>query len=87
VLQWPTPGRIDQFEQLIRADHIGAIVLDAGHAPAWAGLLGIFGLTGHKVGGVIVYPTDGCQTCHGTTRAEIATAFPAAFPTPALPSS
>jgi hypothetical protein len=82
VLQWPTPGRIDQFEQLIRTDHIGAIVVDAGHAPAWAGLLGIFGLTGHKTGGVVVYPTDDCQTCHGTTRAEIANAFPAAFSEP-----
>jgi hypothetical protein len=72
-----TPGRVHQVEDLIRSDHIGAILVDARHAPGWAGIFGIFGLTGHRAGGVIVYPTHGCQTCHEVTGAEIeAATFP-----------
>ena len=76
-LKRATPGRVDRAEGLIRTDHIGAVVVDAHHAPRWAGVFGIFGLTGHRSGGVVVYLTHGCQACHGVTRAEIkAATFP-----------
>jgi len=70
-LSSPTPGKVSQFEALIRADHIGAILVDARNAPRFARLFGIFGLTGHRAGGVVVYPTDGCRTCRAVTQAEI----------------
>ncbi len=66
-----TPGRVDQFEALISADHIGAILVDARNAPRWARIFRIIGLTGHQAGGVVVYPTDGCRTCRAVTSAEI----------------
>lgn len=76
-LKSPTPGRIDRFEALIRTDHIGAILVDTREALPWVGIFRIFGLTGHQAGGVVVYPTDGCRTCHGVTKAEIhAARFP-----------
>jgi hypothetical protein len=59
-----TPARIAQFERYVKADHVGAILLDAGHEPVWAGIFGRVGLVGHPVGGVIVYRTNGCQACH-----------------------
>jgi hypothetical protein len=72
-----TPRRVDQFEALVRADHIGAILIDARNAPGFAPIFGILGLTGHQTGGVIVYTTDGCRTCREVTSAEIqAATFP-----------
>jgi hypothetical protein len=59
-----TPARVAQFERYVKADHVGAILLDAGQKPAWAGIFRKVGLVGHAIGGVIVYPTDGCQSCH-----------------------
>ena len=73
-LQWANPGRINQFEYLVRADHIGAILVDAGHPPDWAGVFGIFGLTGHRDGGVIVYPTSDCRSCRAVSWKEIVAA-------------
>jgi len=67
-----TPGYVAQFEQYVRADHIGAILLDAEHDPRWAGIFHQMGLTGHLVGGVIVYPTNGCAACRPLTQAQIA---------------
>ena len=76
-LDAPTPARIKVFEGLIRADHIGAILVDSRHSRPWTGIFGIFGLTGHRDRGVVVYPTDGCRTCHAVTRAEVqAATFP-----------
>jgi hypothetical protein len=76
-LESPGPRRIDGFETLIRTDHIGAILVDTRHPPPWTRILGIFGLTGHQGGGVVVYPTDGCRTCHQVTWPEIhAAMFP-----------
>jgi len=73
----PSPIRILRFEDLIRTDHIGAIMVDAARAPSWTGVFGIFGLTAHRQGGVILYATHGCQSCHAVTRAEIhAATFP-----------
>jgi hypothetical protein len=70
-MRWPTPGRVDDFEDHIRADHIGSILVDASHAPHWTRLFAAIGLTGHRTGGVVVYPADDCQTCHAVTSAEI----------------
>jgi hypothetical protein len=70
-----TPGTVDQFEALIRADHIGAILIDTRNAPRFARIFGILGLTGHRAGGVVVYPTDGCRTCREVTRTEIRAAM------------
>jgi len=65
------PTRVDQFEKLVRDDRIGAILVDAARSPTWARIFGILGLTGHQEGGVIVYPTHDCRTCHGVTTAQI----------------
>jgi hypothetical protein len=66
-----SPARVDQFEALVRADHIGAILVDAANAPRFAPVFSVLGLTGHRTGGVVVYPTHDCRTCHGVTRAQI----------------
>ncbi|HUA42079.1 MAG TPA: hypothetical protein VMA32_10955 [Streptosporangiaceae bacterium] len=72
-----TPLEIEQFEAFVRADHIGAILVDARQTPAWARVFGAFGLTGHLDGGVFVYPTNDCRTCHVVTRPQIRAArFP-----------
>jgi hypothetical protein len=72
-----TPLEIEQFEAFIRADHISAILVDAVQTPVWARVVGAFGLTGHLDGGVFVYPTNDCRTCHRVTRPQIRAArFP-----------
>jgi hypothetical protein len=59
----PTPAHIAIFERFVRADHIGAILLDRGNVPRWVDIFSDLGLVGHATGGVVVYPTDGCRTC------------------------
>jgi hypothetical protein len=76
-LDVPSAARVDLLEGLIKADHIGAILVDASHTQSWVRVFGIFGLTGHRDGGVIVYPTGDCRTCRPVTRADIkAASFP-----------
>lgn len=58
-----TPGRVARFETYIRRQRIGAVLLDAGHEPVWAGIFWRVGLIGHRRGNVIVYPTNGCRSC------------------------
>jgi len=70
-LDSPTPGRIRTFEDLVRTDHIGAILVDTRHAGPWTSIFAVFGLTGQRTGGVIVYPTHGCRTCRQLTRAQL----------------
>jgi hypothetical protein len=65
------PVRVAQFEAYVRADHIGAILVEASDAAPWTRVFRLLGLTGHLAGGVIVYPTDGCRTCHGVTMKQI----------------
>ncbi len=73
----PTPARIAKFEDLIRTDHIGAILIDARNAASFAPAVSVMGLTGYWTGGVLVFPTHGCRTCRSVTRAEIhAAIFP-----------
>jgi len=70
-LPWPTPSRIRSFEALIRTDHLGAILVDSRHIGPWTRVFGIFGLTGHLTGDVMVYQTHGCQTCRRLSRAQV----------------
>ena len=58
-----TPVIVTQFEQFVRADHVGAILLAVGHEPKWAGIFRRMGLHGYRAGNVIVYKTNGCRTC------------------------
>ena len=58
-----TPLAIAQFERFVKADHVGAILLDARHEPLWVGIFRRIGLRGHRIGQVVVYPTNGCQSC------------------------
>jgi hypothetical protein len=59
-----TSAQVAQFAQFVKADHVGAILLDARHEPLWVGIFRRMGLHGHAVGDVIVYPTNGCRSCH-----------------------
>ncbi|HTX84257.1 MAG TPA: hypothetical protein VME44_18890 [Streptosporangiaceae bacterium] len=58
-----SPAQVAQFAQFVKADHVGAILLDARHEPLWVGVFRRMGLRGHLYGGVIVYKTNGCQSC------------------------
>jgi hypothetical protein len=71
---FPTPSRVASFEQYVKTDHIGAILLDVSNkpVPGWAVIFPVLGLVGHNVGGVVVYPTHGCDACRTPTRAELA---------------
>jgi len=60
----PTPAHVATFERFVKADHIGAILLDGGDVPRWVDIFGELGLVGHTTGGVVVYPTHGCRSCH-----------------------
>jgi hypothetical protein len=62
-LQSRNPALVRRFVAYVRHEKIGAILLDAGYHPGWAKLIPRIGLVGHKIGGVIVYPVDGCRTC------------------------
>ena len=73
-----TPNRVARFEQFIRANHVGAILLDAGHEPKWVGVFWRVGLHGHRIGNVIVYKTNGCQSCHPVTWRQLGKYTPAA---------
>ncbi len=58
-----TPLIVLKFESYVKADKIGAILLDRNHEPQWVGILKKMGLKGQYIGNVIVYPTNGCQSC------------------------
>jgi hypothetical protein len=73
-----TPARVAQFERFVKADHVGAILLDASQEPPWAGIFRKLGLVGHATGGVIVYQTNGCQSCHALDRTQLRTGAQAA---------
>ena len=64
ALRHATNWKIGRFIAYIKSNHIGAILLDVPHEPAWAGIFGQVGLVGHSVGQVVVYPTDDCRSCH-----------------------
>ena len=62
-LSHATPLAIAQFESFVKADHVGAILLDARHEPLWVGIFRRMGLDGHPMGDVIVYKTNDCRSC------------------------
>jgi len=71
---YPTPYRVGTFEHYVKADHIGAILLDVTNTPVpqWATIVfPALGLVGHRVGGVVVYPTHGCDACRTPSPAEL----------------
>ncbi|HUA40492.1 MAG TPA: hypothetical protein VMA32_02925 [Streptosporangiaceae bacterium] len=59
-----SPARVWQFERYVSDNHVGAILVDASHRLEWTNIFRKLGLVGHLSGGVIVYQTDGCQSCH-----------------------
>jgi hypothetical protein len=63
-----TPARIAQFERFVKARHVGAILLDARHEPLWVGIFRRIGLAGHRIGDVVVYPTNGCHSCRSPAQ-------------------
>jgi hypothetical protein len=73
-----TPSRVAKFERFVRTGHVGAILLDAFHEPKWVGIFWRVGLKGHRIGNVIVYKTNGCQSCHPVDWAQLGKQAPAA---------
>jgi hypothetical protein len=67
----PSPSRVAVFERFVRYNHVGAILVDASAHPAWAAIFRKMGLVGHTTGGVTVYPTNGCQSCHPVSQAQL----------------
>ena len=76
VLTNPTPAHVATFERFVRANHIGAILLDGG-VPGWADIFTDIGLVGHSSGGVVVYPTHGCRGCRPLAAPELTKGTPA----------
>ena len=68
-----TPARVAEFERFVKADHVGAILVDASDkpVPGWVRVFRLLGLVGHTTGGVVVYPIDGCLTCRTLDGAEL----------------
>jgi len=71
ALAYPTPTRVARFEAYVKRDHVGAILLARSDEPGWVGIFRKLGLVGRTTGGVVVYQTDGCRTCHALDRAEL----------------
>ena len=67
----PSPPIVGRFERYVKSAHIGAILVDTNYELRWAGIFRLIGLVGHTAGGVTVYPTNGCQSCHNVTVAEL----------------
>jgi hypothetical protein len=72
-----TPQSIAKFETYVRHDKIGAILVDGRHEPQWVGIFRKIGLQGRWIRNVLVYPVNGCRTCHGLSPAEIGPHRPA----------
>jgi hypothetical protein len=66
-----TPLIVSQFEAYIKRDGIGAILVDGRYEPQWIGIFGKVGLRGQHIGDVVLYPTDGCRSCHGLMQSQI----------------
>jgi hypothetical protein len=66
-----TPQLVAQFEAYIRQQDIGAILLDVKHEPLWVGIFRKVGLQGHRIGDVLIFPTNGCRTCRSLIQSQI----------------
>ncbi len=71
-----SPGYVRSFESYLRKDHIGAILIDQKHPPKWVGVFWRIGLKGHIVDNVVIYPVNGCQSCHPLSWSQISEAHP-----------
>jgi hypothetical protein len=73
ALAYATPSRVASFERFVKADHVGAILVDVNDkpVPGWVRIFRMLGLVGHTTGGVVVYPTDGCRACRPLNAAEL----------------
>jgi hypothetical protein len=70
-LEHATPAYVAEFQQYVRKDHIGAVLLDVRHEPLWSVVFARMGLTGHRTGDVMIYQTNGCASCRALTQAQI----------------
>lgn len=66
-----TPQLVAQFERYVKRNRIGAILVDGRYEPLWVGIFRKLGLQGHRTGDVLVYPIDGCRTCHALVQSQI----------------
>jgi hypothetical protein len=71
-----TPVIVLKFESYVKADRIGAILVDGNHQPQWVGIFRKMGLRGHWIGNVIVYQTNGCRSCRVLDWAQLGVARP-----------
>jgi hypothetical protein len=71
-----TPLIVLKFESYVKADRIGSILIDGNHEPQWVGIFRKIGLRGHWIGNVIVYPTNGCQSCRVLDWAQLGVGRP-----------
>jgi hypothetical protein len=63
-LNFATPLYVEQFRAFIKRADVGAILVQADAPPRWIGILSKLGLNGQLVGGVLLYRTNDCRTCH-----------------------
>ncbi len=63
-LDFATPLYVEQFRTFVKRADIGAILVQADAAPRWIAIFSRLGLKGQLVGGVLVYRTNDCRTCH-----------------------
>src|SRR5262249_50732800 len=66
-----TPADVSPFERFVRAAPVWAILLDRRGEAGWGGISRRVGLVGRTAGGVVVYPTRGCDTCRPLDWAEL----------------
>lgn len=80
-----TPDNVARFEEYLRKDKIGAVLVDRNFAPRWVGIFWRVGLRGHYSGNVIVYEVDGCRTCRPLGKDQIGHTQPGSNPPPVGP--
>jgi hypothetical protein len=66
-----TPNDVALFQRYVRQDKIGAILVDGNHEPQWVGIFRKMGLHGRWIGNVVVYPVNGCRSCHALAAGDI----------------
>ena len=71
ALHKPTPANVAGFEAYVKANKIGAVLVDAAHEPQWAGIFGRIGLAGHRAGEVMIYNINGCNSCRALDSAQL----------------
>lgn len=63
-----TSRLVRSFEAYVVSARVDAVLVQAGDAPRWAAFFADIGLRGHLTGGVLVYPTHSCRSCHVPRR-------------------